>query len=549
VLARPTEVDRTLRAALAIEPSNARALRALLRRMTAEPVGASESSAASRRREIAEILSRLADAQTDPELKSGILLEMAEVYTRLEDRQAAERALVAAVAIAPSNARAFARLMGALRTDAAALARALSGVIAIGERLGRTDARWFAALGHCEVGPLNRLQEGTAHLERAVDLDPTLFETRFELASAQVRSHDDEQAVAVLMAMLDPTPQPLLSLADPSQALVLLEQSLSAGHRSEEAIVVSELRAVNGDLDDGRRAWLRSRRLPVPDSHPPPLDRETLVSQVLPDGSRHVILEVAAAIAGTESKMVRSDLGELGITARDRIASRTGHPVRWMLDRLARQLGLTDVELVVARKATQTRVLIQDSPWVVIPPTLIDRPDPAQLVSLARAVARIAYGVPWLRELAPSHIQALLVAAARQVAPGYGPDQGKLAASYETNLARVLTRRQRKLLEELAPHLATASAAPPPVEQFVDALIRAELRTAFLLTGDLLALIEDIALDDPVLRAALQPGGSSQALATVLNHPWAGDVVRFALTTQATLLRRRLGTVWTGPPL
>jgi tetratricopeptide (TPR) repeat protein len=549
VLARPTEVDRTLRAALAIEPSNARALRALLRRMTAEPAGASEESATSRRREIAEILSRLADAQTDPELKSGILLEMAEVYARLEERQAAERALVAAVAIAPSNARAFARLMGALRTDAAALARALSGVIAIGERLGRTDARWFAALGHCEVGPLNRLQEGTAHLERAVDLDPTLFETRFELASAHVRSHDDQRAVAVLMAMLDPTPHPLLSLADPSQALVLLEQSLSAGHRSEEAIVVSELRALNGDLDDGRRAWLRSRRLPVPDSHPPSLDRETLVSHVLPGGSRHVILDVAAAIAGTESKMVRSDLGELGITARDRIGSRTGHPVRWMLDRLARLLGVTDVELVVARKATQTRVLIQDSPWVVIPPTLIDRPDPAQLVSLARAVARVAFGVPWLRELAPSHIQALLVAAARQVAPGYGPDQGKLAASYETNLARVLTRRQRRLLEELAPQLATASAAPPPVEQFVDALIRAELRTAFLLTGDLLALIDDIALDDPVLRAALQPGASSEALATVLHHPWAGDVVRFALTAEATLLRRRLGTVWTGPPL
>jgi tetratricopeptide (TPR) repeat protein len=547
VLARPAEVDRVLRAALAIEPSNVRALRALLRRMTSEPPKAADNEALSRRREIAELLSRLADAENDPEIKSGILMEMSEVHLRIHDAQAAERALVAAVAIAPSNARAFARLTGMLRTDPAGQARALSGVIAIGERIGHADARWFAALGRTEIGSLNRPREGIAHLERAIELDPTLFEARFELASAYAASNANDRASQVLVGMLDPAPHPLLSLSDPSMALALLEQTLTASDRGEEAIVVSELRSMAGDLDDGRRAWLHARRIATPDAQHAALDRATLVTHVLPGHARHVLLEVAAAIAGAESKMLRSEIAELGISPRDRIPSRSGHPVRLMLDRVMRQLGVSEAEMVISRKVTSTRVLAQDTPWVVVPASLIERSETVQLASLARAVARIAYGVPWLRELSPEHVQALLVAAARQVVAGYGTHAGTLTAPYETSLARALTRRQRRLLEELVPHLGSTRSTLPDPREFVDALVCAELRTAFLITGDLLALIENIAFeDDPSLADIARSNGSSNALATVVNHPRAGEIIRFALTPAATALRVRLGTVWSG---
>jgi len=84
------------------------------------------------------------------------------------------------------------------------------------------------------------------------------------------------------------------------------------------------------------------------------------------------------------------------------------------------------------------------------------------------------------------------------------------------------------------------------IGDFVDALTRAELRTAFLVGGDLLALLETIAHADASLRGALATPGP-QALATVLQHPRGGDVVRFALTREATALRRRLGSTWTQP--
>jgi hypothetical protein len=359
----------------------------------------------------------------------------------------------------------------------------------------------------------------------------------------------NEEATRTLLAMISPIAHPLLSIADPGAGLSLLEQSLSKERRADEAVVVSELRALGGELDDGRKAWLRARRLPPLDGQHGVLDRPALVTHVLPSEGRHILLEVAAAIAGIEAKVMRSDLSELGISSRDRITARSGHPTRAVVDRLTRQLGVGEVELAVAAAVTRTRVLSQDVPWIVVPPSLVEQTEMAQIASIARAVARVAYGVPWLEELAPSAIEALLVAAARQVVPGYGSEDVdvltmKLVTQHETTLAKALTRRQRKLLEELAPHIASPQSRPPSAEAFVGALARAELRAAFVVTGDLLTMVDEMRpLDQTLHRAAETPG--PQALASVLAHPFAGDVVRYALTPEATALRRRLGSTWT----
>jgi hypothetical protein len=262
------------------------------------------------------------------------------------------------------------------------------------------------------------------------------------------------------------------------------------------------------------------------------------------------MLEVAAAIAGVESKILRADLTELGVSARDRIGARSSHPMRALLDRLAKALGIAEVDLVVTPAVTRTRVLAQDTLWVAVPRALSDLPEPTQLASLARALARIALGVPWLEELPPPHIEALLVAAARQVVPAYGTDEidviaSQLVSQYEPGVAKVMTRKQRKLLEELAPHLSAAQGRPMPVDVFIGALARAELRIAYLLTGDLLATIDELrGLDANFLRATEAPGRG--ALQAVLEHPFAGDVIRYALTSEATALRRRVGATWTG---
>ena len=583
VLSRPEDMERVLRAALALDPSNPRALRALLRRIAAlsaadnasakergalgaDATHADETSkteapavrAAARITEAEELLTRLAEVEKDVEQKSSLLLELAEVRVRLSDSKRAESALVEAVAYSPQNARAFARLAAfykgsggpAATRDHAGYARALASVIALGQQLGQQDPRWFASLGQLEVESLSRMREGIAHLQRAVQMDPSLFETRYELASAFARMSANEDAMRVLFGMVSPSPRPLLALADPAAALELFERTLGAERRAEEAIVVSELRAIEGELDDGRHAWLRARRVGAFEAHHAILDRPTLVTHVLPAEGRHILLEVAAAIAGIEAKVLRADLSELGISSRDRVSARSGHPTRALLDRLVKQLGLAEVELVISANVSRTRVLAQDVPWVAVPHALTELSEPAQLASLGRAVARIAFGVPWLEELPPLHIEALLIAAARQVVPGYAADDidvltAKLVTQHEGPVAKALSRRQKKILEELAPHIAAPAGRTMPAEAFVSALARAEMRTSYLLGGDLLATIDELrAMDATLHRATESP--SPTALAAVLEHPYAGDIARFALTSEATALRRRGGASWTG---
>ncbi len=544
VLDRKADAERALRSALSIEPLNPRALRALFRHLA--------QGKADTRAEQAQILEQLADVEVDAIQKCELLAELSSLRVRLGDMSGAERALVAAVAHSPGNAKMFAKLAAGFKTqqgttDDASYAHALERVIAMGQRLGRVDASWFATLGQIEVERLMRVREGIPHLLQAVTLDPELHETRFELASAYAKAQANQDAARTIHAMLSPDPRPLLALADPAAALSLLEQSLNSERRNEEALAVSELRAVAGDLDDGRYAWLRNRKPRPPETPQPTLDRSTLVTHVLPQEGRHVLLEVAAAIYGVEAKMLRSDISELGISSRDRVSSRSGHPTRLLLDRLMKMLALSDIELVISSSVPRTRVLTQDVPWVVVPPQLTELPEMAQLAAMGRALARIAFGAPWLEELPGPHIEALLVAAARSVVPNYARDLDlqtePLIAQYEGPVAKALARRQRKLIEELVDHISAPQGRPMIITQFVAALARGELRTAYLLTGDLLATIDDVrGADAALLRATEQPGRS--ALAAVLEHPYAGDVARFAVTPEAAGLKRRMNTSW-----
>jgi hypothetical protein len=351
------------------------------------------------------------------------------------------------------------------------------------------------------------------------------------------------------MGLLAPDSRPLLKLADPGEALLLLEQSLGSEQRAEDALVASELRALAGELDEGRHAWLVARRLGPLEPHQGQLDRATLVSHVLPAEAQHALLEVAGAIFGVEAKALRTDLTELGLSTRDRVSARGGNATRALLDRVAKTLGVSDIELVITPTVQRPRVIAHDEPWVVVPRTFVELPEPRQVAGLARAVARVALGVPWLCELPPTHVEAYLIAAARIVAPGYAMDDidvltSRAIAQYEPGITKALSRKQRRMLEEAATRLALPQSRVPPADVFIGALLRAELRTAYLVSGDLLAAIDEVRNDDAALHeATLRPG--QRSLAALLEHPLAGDLCRFALTAEATALRRRIGSVWT----
>lgn len=561
ILLRTADAERALRKALAIDEENPRAIRALIHRLAAKQNEPDEDGTPPNKMaaklEIAQLLERLAVVEKDRAVKCDIFLELADIRMSLRDLPQAEKALVEAIATFPEHPRAFGRLARFFRNaqapggmDQVGYARGLAAVIGRGHQLGTADARWFATLGHIEVESLNRLRDAVTHLQRALSLDPNMHDARFELATAFSRlgAHDD--ASKTVLGMISPSAVPLVSITDPPAALELLERGLNAERRQEEAIVVSELRAIAGELDEGRHAWLRSRRIGELQQHHLPLDRSTLVNHVMPPEGRHVLLDIAQAMSGLETKLLRADISEIGIHSRDKIGKRSGNPTRALLDRLARALGVTDIELVVTPNVSRTRVLAQDNLWIVVPRSLTELPEPTQLASLGRALARVALNVPWLEELPPPHIEAMLVATARAVNPMWAKDDvdvlsQKLVAQYEPNVAKELTRKHRQNLEKLVPAMNMPAGRLIPIDVLISALARAELRIAYLLTGDVLATIDELrGLDASFLQATEAPGRSS--LGAVLDHPFAGDVVRYALSPEATALRRRVGSTWTG---
>ena len=81
------------------------------------------------------------------------------------------------------------------------------------------------------------------------------------------------------------------------------------------------------------------------------------------------------------------------------------------------------------------------------------------------------------------------------------------------------------------------------VEVFERGIARSELRAAFIVTGDLLATLDAARASDAELARATANVGKA-ALAATLSHPFARDLVSFALAPATTALRRKLGTSW-----
>jgi len=569
VLGRPSSAEDALRRAVAIENDNPDALRGLIQHLVAKLAKQSASTADTLQDtqdtkaamlEIASLLERLAAVEHDPQLKCDVLIEFADVCVELKDIARAEAALVEAVASAPSHPRAFERFAQSFsgttgECDAVSYARALAAVIDRGRELGTEDARWYASLGHLELEQLDRPHDAVVHLGRAIEMNADLYPSRFELAVAHSCLGTYHEASQHLVAMLEPAAAPLLSLATPESAIEMLERTLYAEGRAEEAIVASELCAIAGELDEGRRSGLRSRRLGAWGSDHAVLDRATLINQVMPSEGNHVLLDIALATAGLEARFLSTNIAEIGITSRDRVSKRSRNSTRVLFDRLASALGIPNVDLVVTPNVTRTRVVVQNatwkSTWIVVPLVLTELPEPTQLASLGRALARVALGVPGREELPPAHLEAILIAAARTVYASYGTDEAdvvlaELIRQVEPTIIKNLSRKHKLALAKLAPYIKSPQGRLVATDVFELALARAEARIAYLLTGDLLATIDELQSFDDALRTGMNSPGT-ESLRAVLHHPVAGDVVRFALTTGATALRRRVGSTW-GPP-
>jgi hypothetical protein len=215
--------------------------------------------------------------------------------------------------------------------------------------------------------------------------------------------------------------------------------------------------------------------------------------------------------------------------------------MRGLFDRMLRAFGLEEVELAVSDNLMVPAVACEDVPWVIVPSGLSNAPDAYAIASLARPLTRIALGVPWFGALPGTEIVSLLVGTARLVAPGFSARPAeRIEASvedYVTRARKAIDRRRRRALEELEPMLS--SAMPFDEATFSEAVVAAETRAAFLLSGSFRAALDAYAVSDPPLHDALRVH-SGDTLEVVFGRTGSRDLAAFALSSDATSLRRSI---------
>ncbi len=487
-------------------------------------------------------LTCLVDIATHPGERTEADMRLADACLEAEDRPAAVRALCDGIVSSPPDARPWAALSRLFRVEtadgAAGYADALKQLLEIASaRRLPIDPRWLTTLGHLETTILSRPNDAIGHLQHAVALPGALPDARALLGRALEISCRHVESIQVLRTLFTVDVETGARVEDLPATFASLEAALAKEGRMDERLAVEEVRACLGLVSADRFAVLRGRRLPETAPRAGSLAGSELGRLLLPE-ARSPLLDLCASVQPIAGKALRIELSTFGIGSRDRVGPRDGHPTRALADRVARALGLEAFELYLSPVwQGAARVYPGDPPAIIAATSFADLPEPEQIFALSRLLVRIALGPTFLDELTAEALDGFLLASIRTVDPGFGagelPRPRELSAQgLLAHVQRAIGRRQKKLIEELVlPTLMPGFDVRP----FSLAVRRTEYRAALVLAGDMIAAIDHLRR----IEAARIPD-EARAL---LKHPVSSELMRFALSPESCVERRRIGTL------
>jgi tetratricopeptide (TPR) repeat protein len=248
------------------------------------------------------------------------------------------------------------------------------------------------------------------------------------------------------------------------------------------------------------------------------------------------VANLLASVCDGLSKLRVPDLGAWGVASRDRIAPRSDHPLRVLVDRLSSIFALEELDVFVHRHAGQG-VGIENTPRpsLLLPIWLGELPEAQQVFLLTQALAHIARGTYPVHFLAPRELALTVVSAIRSVVPGYG---SKLAPPEALDdrarlLLRGLPRRKKGMLQSTAQTCAAMVIPEPNV--LVHWLHQTTGRLAALVADDLVEVIEVVRRTDKL--------GSERGADLLTRSPVVADLLRVWMSEPAMVVRRRVGLV------
>jgi len=500
-LNRPAQAAAHLEAALQINPDDARTLRGLV-------------EVRIRRREFdsaAEIASRWVRVESEPRRRAEGLALLGRVERARGNLQQAVTAYEQSVQLAGlegSPAAELVELLGQQRraghtVNYQGYVNALSSYAEQRTAVGPGEVRVYQEIARVLDAELGQRERAIDILERVLASAPADVSLRSEVAAIQERAGNYAAAVESYRNVI----QLDVTRADAYRGISRAFEQLE--RRSEATLALVPLVVLGAATEPEQYAVNARTARPV--SLERTLELEEIVTLGMPsplDPTGAVLTSIADAL----DRIDNPNLEQYGLVARDRIGSRSGHPLRTMADRVAAVLGADEFEFYVSSNVANACIEPGDPPCIIVPLALSQASEAVQAFALARVLAMLGRKWQAAERLDLANLESWVSAAVRL---SEGGDEAQAR-----RLAKALAWGRKGRVEEAAE--SYVRAGKPSVLDFVQRAKSGACRLAALLSDDLVGSIGWIRRTD-----------SSQ----VFVH----DLLRFWTQEAAFATRKRLG--------
>lgn len=482
----------------------------------------------------ASTASRLVTVATDDGERAEALTRLAELEKDRKEYDAAAHAYEQAVAMAGtegSAAASFKEMLVELKLLGedppwSNYVNALSGYLERASVSPDKRAAIYLEVGRVLGDEMGMTERSLAALQRGIAVDPNHVEIRVELATRLKAAGHHPQAAAELKKLLEVDVTRVQTWRD-------LVASFQGMQRQEEAVLAMAPLVALGAANDLERATVAARPSRFSSTMPGAFD-DVAFRGIDARGAPDAAGDLLAAVSEGLAKVHPPELERYGLASRDRITSRSGHPLRMLADRVAQLFGVEEYDLYIHRAhAGSLEVELSDPPAVLVPAHVTGFGETEQVFCLARPLANIARGLHAVNKLSPREVELLLVAAARLADPtfGIGITDEEFLQGHARRVQKALSRRGRRATEESA--ALFLGSAPVDYTDWCEKIRRTAARAAVTVADDLPACVTLLRRTEGDL-AGLKGAALAQGMELV------SDLMRFWVSDAAFALRRRL---------
>jgi tetratricopeptide (TPR) repeat protein len=465
-----------LQAVLSIQPGEPKALKALLEVRLQR--GETEVAAG--------LAAQLIEHAPTVEEQANALVALGRIERQRRRPTEAIAALAKAVAVSGVQGRAAEELMGLLSSlksegrpaDYGTLVTALTYFIENRAEPGPNLVAASALLARVLERELGQAEQAVPYLERAIQLAPEDTDLLALLANVLERAGRYPAAVEAYRSLLRYD----ANLADAYRGISRSLAHLGRSHESAQAL--SPL-VILGGASEAESAIAASRVIlsaPLPARSLSTDLLDVLGSPMVVDPIGNLITTMADGLDRSETV----DIERFGLSSRDKLNARSGHPLRVVADRVANASGIEDFELFVATSGvTNVVVTTTDPPSLIVPARLLEVPESVQIFAFARIFTLMSRRWHACDQFDGPALQQWFMAALRLADSSYGSGtpQDEMITIQAKRLAKALPWGRRGRVEEAAQ--SCLGINPIAVEDFRLRARWAAARLSCLLSDDL----------------------------------------------------------------